>query len=94
MDYPKKWKFVKKSPRVVTVSVKSICYNGPENMKSATLPADKSAIRNPKSEMEGPYLSNSCAMVLSEKYPASPLKNGIFDKYPVSSIQNPAPSFH
>ena len=29
-----------------------------ENMKSATLPADKSAIRNPRSEMGGPYLTN------------------------------------
>ena len=39
----------------MTVSVKPFCYNGPENMKSA--------IRNPKSEMEGPYLSNSYAKV-------------------------------
>jgi len=42
----------------VTVYDKIVCYNGLENMESATLLADKSAIRNPKSEMEGPYMSN------------------------------------
>ena len=40
-------------------------------MKSATLPVDKSAIRNPKSEMGGPYLSNPCAMVPSNQHPIS-----------------------
>ena len=37
------------SSSVVTEYVKAICYNGLENMKSA--------IRNPKSEMGGPYLT-------------------------------------
>ena len=46
-------RFLKKSYQVLTVSVKLLCYNG----------SMKSAIRNPKSEMEGPYLSNAYAKV-------------------------------
>ncbi len=43
------------SSSVVTIYVKSICYNGLENMKSA--------IRNPKSEMGGPYLTKPSVMM-------------------------------
>jgi len=63
------------SSSVVTAYVKSICYNALENMKSA--------IRNQKSEMGGPYMSNSCAMVLSNQHPISRIK------YRVSRSQSP-----
>ena len=46
---------LKKSFRAVTVYVKSLCYNCPENMKYA--------IRNPKSEMGGPYMLNSSVII-------------------------------
>ena len=55
-------KFLKNS-WIVTVFDKIVCYNGLENMKSATLLADKSAIRNLKSEMGGPYLSNPSVII-------------------------------
>ncbi len=60
-------KFSGKFFSCVTVYVKSICYNGLENMKSA--------IRNLKSEMAGPYMSNPSVIIPTYRSTPSGYRN-------------------
>lgn len=62
-----KFKFFQKTSPVVTVSLKAICYNGPENMKSA--------FRNPKSEMGGPYLPKP-SVIMAAFHPSTIFRTG------------------
>ena len=65
---------IEKNYSSLTLSVKLLCYNDPKHMKSK--------IGNPKSEMEGPYMSNvyakaGCAALMApEMNTAEPAVKG------------------